>query len=321
MQSSAAHCAILYSLAGQGAPPASSKKAPAILRDSNHTAACDAEHCTACGQPVRRAPAYGSVTGTSNRIGLAVSVALHLLVVLYYLTRAQPARPVPPPPRGGEMVYIAPLATPVPAKPAPRPKVAEARPLPTQAPARASIAPPRRKQEVYVPPVVSPLAPVQEEDMEARIAAARKRRAQAQPQPEPEESEQERGLRIARANIAGAQGRNGGSGGGERNDSGGIFSIVDQTSHSAEIKFRGWNGNFKRNWLKQERVEQGAELDIETAIVKMMIELIRKEKPGDFIWDSQRLGRHVNLSARVEDTAELQAFLLKEFFPGYRRGR
>lgn len=298
------------------------------MRDLIHTAASDAEveHCAACGQPVRPAPAYGAVTGISNRIGLAVSVALHLLVVLYYLTREAPVRPVPPPPRGGEMVYIAPLAKPVRPKAPAQPRVAESKPAPRQKQSvvKGDITPPKRKQEVYVPPVVSPMAappltPVLEDDMEARIAANRKRRGQAQP--EPEESEQERGLRIARANIAGAQGRNGGAGGGERNDSGGIFSIVDQSSHSADIKFRGWNGNFKRNWLKQEHVELGAELDIETAIVKKMIELIRKEKPGDFVWDSQRLGRHVNLSARVEDTAELQAFLLKEFFPNYRRGR
>lgn len=292
------------------------------MRDLIHTAASDAEveHCAACGQPVRPAPAYGAVTGLSNRIGLAVSVALHLLVVVYYLTREQPVRPVPAPPRGGEMVYIAPLAKPVRPKAPAQPRVAEARPAPRQKQSvRGDITPPKRKQEVSVPPVVSPMAappltPVAEDDMEARIAANRKRRGQTQP--EPEESEQERGLRIARANIASAQGSNGGA-----NDTGGSFLIVDQSSHSIDIKFRAWNGNFKRNWMRQEHVEQGAEPDIETAVVKKMIELIRKEKPGDFVWDSRRLGRDVNLSARVEDTAELQAFLFKEIFPDYRRGR
>jgi hypothetical protein len=152
--------------------------------------------------------------------------------------------------------------------------------------------------------------------MAAQIAARRAQRAAAQPQAVQEESEEARGQRIARANIAGAQG---GSSGAERNGSGGVFSIVNQTVRSAEVKFRGWNSNFKRNWSQQVRVEIGGERDIETAIVKKMIELIRKEKPGDFVWDSHRLGRHVNLSARVEDAAELQAFLLKEFFPDYRR--
>ena len=49
-----------------------------------------------------------------------------------------------------------------------------------------------------------------------------------------------------------------------------------------------------------------------------MIELIRKEKTGDFEWDSHRLGKVITMSARVKDTAELQAFLMKEMFPEYR---
>jgi hypothetical protein len=52
-----------------------------------------------------------------------------------------------------------------------------------------------------------------------------------------------------------------------------------------------------------------------------MIELIRKEKTGDFEWDSHRLGRVVKMSARAEDTAELQAFLMKEMFADNKAGR
>jgi len=62
----------------------------------------------------------------------------------------------------------------------------------------------------------------------------------------------------------------------------------------------------------------GSEKDIETAVAKEMIKIIRKEKPGDFEWESRRLGRTVKMSARKEDEAELQAFLLKEMFPEYR---
>jgi hypothetical protein len=141
------------------------------------------------------------------------------------------------------------------------------------------------------------------------IAKRRAARNAANPQPaEPAvETADERGQRIARANIAGAQAK---SGTGGKDDSGGIFS-VDKSFHSAEVKFRGWNTNFKRNWLQQVHVEQGAEQDIETAVVKKMIELIRKEKPGDFEWESRRLGRVVPMSARKEDEKELAAFLFK----------
>jgi hypothetical protein len=259
----------------------------------------------------------------SKRIGIALSVALHLLAVLYYFMRSpEPARRAPPPANEGAMVYITPPGK---SKPKPKPQskpveVAKVTPVPRQPKAVAVVTPARRKEEVFVPPVVSPMAAPMAappaEDMAALIAARRRARGQVEPDEAPQESEAERANRIARANIAGAQGR---SAGNDRNDTGGIFSILDKTSYGARIKFRGWNGNFKRTWNKEEPVELGLEPDIETAIVKKMMELIRKEKPGDFIWESHRLGRQVPLSARIEDTAELQAFLLKEFFPDYRR--
>src|SRR5471032_2592150 len=188
------------------------------------------------------------------------------------------------------------------------------------APRRHDHAAARPKLETYVPPVVAPMTPPPVEDMADMIAKRRAQRQANNPTPaEPApETADERGNRIAKANIARAQG--GKSAGADRDDTGGVFSIVDQTYHSADVKFRGWNTNFKRNWTQQVHVEQGGEIDIETAIVKKMIELIRKEKHGDFVWESHRLGREVPMSARKEDEAELQAFLLKEFFPEYRRG-
>lgn len=303
------------------------------MHDKTHLFAVDSDYCVTCGQLIRPQPVYGVKTSVSNRIGLAVSILLHLLALAYYLLRDEPVRVLPPVTPDGAMVYIAPLAPqpkappqpvqppkPAPPKPKaqPQPKVAKAL---AKAPARAQPSKTRPKkevpkEEVYIPPLVARVAPPPEQDMAAQIAARRAQRAAAQPQPEVQESAEARGQRIARANIAGAQG---GASGSERNGSGGVFSILNQTSYSAEVKFRGWNSNFKRNWTQQVQVERGLELDIETAIVKKMIELIRKEKPGDFVWDSHRLGRHVNLSARLEHTAELHAFLLKEFFPDYRR--
>ena len=292
------------------------KESCSILHDKTHFTATDSTYCAACGQVLKPAPGYGSSNRTSNRIGIAISVLLHVLGLAYYLTRDEPERHAPPPAHEGAMVYVKPLVAKPKSQPQPKTAVAKLKPPPRPKQALASITPPARpKQEVFVPPVVAPMAPPPQQDMAAMIEARRKQRADAQPQAEPEESDEARGQRIARANIAGAQGRSAGS---DKNDSGGVFSILNKNYHSADVKFRGWNGNFKRNWSQQVQVEQGAELDIETAIVKKMIELIRKEKPGDFVWDSHRLGRHVNLSARVGDEAELKAFLLKEFFPEYR---
>jgi hypothetical protein len=151
-------------------------------------------------------------------------------------------------------------------------------------------------------------------DMAEYIAKRRAARGATDPSNTTEESEAARGTRNALANIAAVNNR----GRDDANQSGGIFSISNKTFHSMDLKFRGWNPSFKRRWLTSVTVEQGSEPDVETAVVKKMIELIRREKTGDFEWDSHRLGRVVTMSARPQDTAELQAFLMKEMFPEYR---
>ena len=174
------------------------------------------------------------------------------------------------------------------------------------------------KLETYVPPVQATMTPPPQEDMMEMIARKRAAREAANPtQAQPAaETADERANRIAKANIGRAQG---GTNGADKDDTGGIFQ-VDKSFHSADVKFRGWNTNFKRRWLQQIHVEQGSERDIETAVAKEMVKIIRKEKPGDFEWDSRRLGKVVTLSARKEDEEQLIAFLLKEMFPEYTRG-
>ncbi len=45
-----------------------------------------------------------------------------------------------------------------------------------------------------------------------------------------------------------------------------------------------------------------------------MIVVIRRDYNGDFHWLAPRYGDVIK-SARVEDTAELEKFLMEEFFP------
>ncbi|MGV7208044.1 hypothetical protein ACLB1G_09330 [Oxalobacteraceae bacterium A2-2] len=299
------------------------------MHHDSHILSAETGYCVTCGQKLPDAnPGYGAWerTPTSRRIGIGISIALHLIGVLYYFLKPSEHIQIKPPRKEGAITYIAPLPIkPTPEKPQKKevakqqPKAAKP-PPPRQAP--KSITPPaaeRPKLETFVPPVQATMKPPPEEDMSEMIAkrrAAREAANPAPPAPPAPESDNDRALRIARANIAGAQAKAGTSG--EKDDSGGIFS-VDKSYHSAELKFRGWNTNFKRRWLQQVHVEQGAEQDIETAVVKKMIELIRQEKPGDFEWDSHRLGKVVRMSARKEDEKELQAFLMKEMFPEYRR--
>ena len=45
-----------------------------------------------------------------------------------------------------------------------------------------------------------------------------------------------------------------------------------------------------------------------------MVSLIRQHYKGDFNWDSHRLNRTIVMSARPEDNAGLEEFLMLEFF-------
>ena len=94
----------------------------------------------------------------------------------------------------------------------------------------------------------------------------------------------------------------------------GIFQIISIESRRAAFSFRGWtndSSNVRREYVQ---VEIGNNSSIEIAIVRKMIELIRRYYQGNFNWESQRLDRTVVLSARLEDNEGLEAFLLKEFF-------
>jgi type IV secretory pathway VirB10-like protein len=288
----------------------------------------DSDVCVHCGQPLpgRKVVAYGQ--RGPNRTGIAITIALHLLLVLIWLV--QPKTEHHAPPKSGEaIVWLPPLK---PNKPAAKP--AEQAPKKTAKSAPTKPTPPRVTKIQRLPNTITlphekPVeekpqptrkedkAPPQEVDMQAYIDAQRKRRGAPAQTDQAEESEAARGNRNALANIAAINGR----GGQDPNETGGVFSVTNKTFSTADLKFRGWNPNFKRRWLTAVTVERGSEPDIETAIVKKMIELIRKEKTGDFEWESHRLNRVVTLSARPQDTRELMDFLFKEMFPEYKPPR
>ena len=69
-----------------------------------HYSAAPSDHCDTCGQLIQAQLPYGSRNRGSKRIGIAISVALHLLAVLYYLTRDEPERHAPPPAHAGTLV-------------------------------------------------------------------------------------------------------------------------------------------------------------------------------------------------------------------------
>ncbi len=302
-----------------------------ILRDHSHSYAEHSDVCQHCGQvlPGAVVPTYGE--RRTSRTGLAVTILLHLLLVALYFYQPERPQKKAAPPAGGEIVYVAPLAKPPPPQAqAPRktskPSKNPAQPRPTTPRVERlpdTITLPEEKPVIVdkAPPPEPKPEPKAEEsppmDMAEYIARRRAQRGATEPSPSEEESEAARGTRNALANIAAINNR----GRDDSNQSGGIFSISNKTFHSMDLKFRGWNPSFKRRWLTSVTVEQGSEPDVETAVVKKMIELIRREKSGDFEWESHRLGRVVTMSARPQDTAELQAFLMKEMFPDYKPPR
>jgi hypothetical protein len=100
----------------------------------------------------------------------------------------------------------------------------------------------------------------------------------------------------------------------DREGTNGIFTILSMGTRTATFSFRGWTNDPRSSWRQVIDVDAGLHGDVEIAIVRKMIELIRTHYDGDFNWESHRLGRVVVLSARPADNAGLEEFLMREFF-------
>ena len=93
----------------------------------------------------------------------------------------------------------------------------------------------------------------------------------------------------------------------------GIFEIQRLEAKSASFSFKGWT-DYSNVKLKYYEVEAGNGQDIRLEMMRRMIAIIREHYNGDFPWESRRLGRTITKSARIEDSAELEDFLMQEFF-------
>ena len=99
-----------------------------------------------------------------------------------------------------------------------------------------------------------------------------------------------------------------------RDGTSGVFQIQSKGTRYAAFSFRGWTTDRAQSKYQLIEVDAGYGGDVELAMVRKMISLIREHYKGNFNWDSQRVGRVVVLSARMEDNAGLEAFLMREFF-------
>ncbi|CAN5197534.1 hypothetical protein BH09PSE6_BH09PSE6_23840 [soil metagenome] len=272
-------------------------------------------------------------------VGLVVSIVFHAALLLLVVPKRddeapvqstqgplavnlsdvrQPPAPTPP---SEPQAAVEPQRTPPPVvQPRTPPVITARRPTPSQpfsVPRPAPAPEPPRQQPPE--PQAQPAPPG---DMMSQIAANRARR-----------EAQERDARAA--NPA-----SGGGGGGadpamaainrnlatlnrgnsfDKSGTSGVFQLNSVGYAQAEFSFRGWNNHFNNSWSETIHVDKGSNENIQIAVVRRMIDLIRQHEQGDFEWESRRLGRSVTLSARTGDQAGLEEFLMKEFFSDDRR--
>lgn len=283
------------------------------------------------------------------RLAFALSIALHA-VALFWGWSPMVARPPAEDPKQAKpsrllTLQLAPPPSPLPGAvptppPAPMPRLqsqAERKPVAKAAPRPPSAPPVLAVERPGTSPVAPPIAPPPPaepaspppaarstgiEDFAAFVAARQRARqaasapVPASPPPTPParvETEQERHSRTVAANL----GLDRTPTLGERLAGGGIFQLQGVTSEEAELVFFGWNKDIRRNTRQTLSVRRGAYASIEIALVRRMITIIREHESGDFVWESQRLGRNITLSARPADDAGLEDVLMREFFPQY----
>ena len=226
--------------------------------------------------------------------------------------------PVPSGQSGPSTPAIAQRAVP-PARPSPAPAARPKTPvIALNSTAPALLATPSRPAAPAPPlpaptPPTPPVAPRAGSDMMASIQARRRARGEsAAPSPAAIDDDKARRDGIVAANLG--QDRAPSFGQDVRKQGGGVFQIQREGFDRAEFLFFGWDKAIGRIASQVIEVRKGDNPDIRIAIVRKMIAIIREHEQGDFVWDSRRLGRSLNLSARPADNSGLEEVLMREFF-------
>ena len=248
--------------------------------------------------------------------GKPITTPQPLTISLNPLTKpSAPPQPIEPPPKIAEPIKKSVPKSTKPSKPTPSRRVITAtKPAPEPEPNTFKVPPVIIPKNLPKPTPEATPEPLPGEDMQAYI----KRQKEFQ----------QRKQGYTSRDIADANPDNGPSEDSRRNraiaenmkfgGSNGIFEIKSMGLHHAEFSFKGWkNNNVSRAISENINVDVPDGGDIKLAIIRKMIMIIRREYSGDFNWESHRLDRVVVQSARIEDTAGLESFLMLEFFgPG-----
>lgn len=259
---------------------------------------------------------------------IALSILIHIAVLFIWIPRTQLLT------EGNELQDLAsdrlqvvletpPTPTPTPTLPSaaivPPPVQAPRAPAPSRPP-RAIVrleqprlvAPPTPQTPAIPPPppVAAPPrpAPPVEGDLAAYIAARKRERGEREAAPDNDTAQFNRNIAAnmpTPARGVAAQ---------DTKHGGGIFQIRRMTYDDAAYEFFGWNTTMGRKTPQLIEVRKGNNPDMQIAVVRSMIGIVRQFEKEDFTWESQRVGRTVTLSARMSDNAALEAFLMREFF-------
>jgi type IV secretory pathway VirB10-like protein len=246
-------------------------------------------------------------------IAYLVSLLLHLLA-LYIFSHWPKHAPVdnynkpfevslaPPPPPQAKVLLPPEIVKPTPPKPpiTPTPRIkipTEPTPAPANNPNNSAQQPaPSKPAPPATPAPPLPTTPNQFTDLASYMKAKRAQRGEA----EDSASTQDEQRNAASAPIP--TGVNG------------VFRIESIDSRNAIFTFRGWKNELSYTHRETYQVEAPLDGDIRLEVIRKMIEIIRRYYSGDFNWNSYRLQQVVVLSARPEDNARLEEFLMKEFF-------
>ncbi|MFM9835074.1 MAG: hypothetical protein ACKVOA_03115 [Methylophilaceae bacterium] len=288
--------------------------------------------------PTRGEKVFSLRISRKTLVALTLSILLHLALLWFFAPRlfsmGAPVKEAPPfevslgPPQKKEVAKVEPMPLP-----------AEAIPERLLEPVQKSIKPKPIKEKSTPPKQVKPVEVEKKSDFsvpkvpEIKKQLPPKPKVETSPAPLPGEDMQAYIKRQKEAKLA-QQGAskedaeevlasNNTQSEGEKRDAkikenlkfdgtNGIFQIREMGLHSAKFSFKGWKNNINSARLEIFEVDVPEGSDGKHEVITKMIEIIRREYSGEFNWDSWRQQRVVVLSARVEDTAALESFMMTE---------
>jgi hypothetical protein len=250
----------------------------------------------------------------STLIAILLSLLIHAFILFFSLPSLQMNTASSPPPRAMEVSLAPPkppeVVTPMPPveeKPAPKFKSPRPKVMTQKMPAR-------EKPIFSVPATPELIAPKESKEQPTDMMSYVKSR-QAHRQVAEADAAKQNAEAIAReVGPSEAAARDEKIKRNMQSGTNGIFEITSLSNRHATFAFRGWTNDYSSSRREFFEVEASTGQDIRLVMVKRMIKLIREHYQGDFNWDSHRLNRVVNLSARPQDNEGLEEFMLMEFF-------